>query len=98
MKKITTLLSILYSFSLWAQTTYIHCGQVFDSASGKIKKELTLIIEGEKIKEVVKGYEQPTEGAILIDLKAKQFILALSICTSILKVRAIHPNTLIDIA
>ena len=71
MKTTTALLSILYSFSLLAQTTYIHCGQVFDSASGKIKKELTLIIEGEKIKEVVKGYGQPTEGAILIDLKSK---------------------------
>ena len=39
MKKIIYVLSFLMSFGLVAQTTYLYCGQVFDSASGKMKKE-----------------------------------------------------------
>ena len=27
----------------------LHCGQVFDSKTGKIKNELTIIVEGQKI-------------------------------------------------
>lgn len=71
MKKLVLLFAVLFSLSLSAQTTYIHCGQLFDSASGKIKKELTLIVEGNKIKEVVKGYAAPIDGAKAIDLKSK---------------------------
>ena len=71
MKKISFLLSCFFSLSLFAQTTYLHCGKVFDSKTGKIKKEMTLIVEGEKIKAVEKGYVAPAAGAIAIDLKAK---------------------------
>jgi imidazolonepropionase-like amidohydrolase len=71
MKNLALLFVVLFSLSISAQTTYIHCGQVFDSASGKIKKELTLIIEGNKIDQVVKGYAQPVQGATMIDLKSK---------------------------
>ena len=71
MKKISLLLSFLFSVGLFAQKTYLHCGKVFDSKSGKIKKELTIIVEGEKITKVVKGYATPPEGATAIDLKDK---------------------------
>ena len=71
MKKISFLLSCFFSLSLFAQTTYLHCGKVFDSKTGKIKKEMTLIVEGEKIKAVEKGYVAPAAGANAIDLKAK---------------------------
>ena len=71
MKKISFLLSCFFSLSLFAQTTYLHCGKVFDSKTGKIKKEMTLIVEGEKIKAVEKGYVTPEEGATAIDLKTK---------------------------
>ena len=71
MKKISFLLCCFFSTILFAQTTYLHCGKVFDSKSGKIKKEMTLIIEGEKIKAIEKGYVVPVEGATIIDLKSK---------------------------
>ena len=71
MKKISFLLSCFFSLSLFAQTTYLHCGKVFDSKTGKIKKEMTLIVEGDKIKAVEKGYVVPVAGATAIDLKAK---------------------------
>ena len=71
MKKICLPLSLLFSVVLFAQKTYLHCGKVFDGKSGKIKKELTIIVEGEKITEVVKGYATPAESATAIDLKDK---------------------------
>ena len=71
MKKISFLLCCFFSTILFAQTTYLYCGKVFDSKSGKIKKEMTLIIEGEKIKAIEKGYVVPVEGATTIDLKSK---------------------------
>ena len=71
MKKISFLLSCFFSLSLFAQTTYLHCGKVFDSKTGKIKKEMTLIVEGDKIKAVEKGYVVPVAGATAIDLKTK---------------------------
>ena len=71
MKKVSFLLSCFFSLSLFAQTTYLYCGKVFDSKTGKIKKQMTLIVEGEKIKAVEKGYVAPAAGATPIDLKAK---------------------------
>ena len=56
MKKIIYVLSFLMSFGLVAQTTYLHCGQVFDSASGKMKKEQTIVVEGNLITAINKGY------------------------------------------
>ncbi len=72
MKKIIYVLSFLMSFGLVAQTTYLHCGQVFDSASGKMKKEQTIVVEGNLITAINKGYTVVESDAIqLIDLKAK---------------------------
>ena len=71
MKKICLVLSFLFSVGLIAQKTYLHCGKVFDSKSGKIKKELTIVVEGEKIKEVLKGYTTPEMGAVVVNLKDK---------------------------
>ena len=71
MKKICLVLSFLFSVGLIAQKTFLHCGKVFDSKSGKIKKELTIVVEGEKIKEVLKGYTTPEMGAVVVNLKDK---------------------------
>lgn len=72
MKKIIYVLSFLMSFGLVAQTTYLYCGQVFDSASGKMKKEQTIVVEGNLITEINKGYTTADSDAIqLIDLKTK---------------------------
>ena len=71
MRKINLLISFLFSVGIFAQKTYLHCGKVFDSKSGKIKKELTIVVEGEKIKEVFNGYATPEVGATAVDLKDK---------------------------
>ncbi len=72
MKKITSILFFFISVGLFAQTTYIHCGQVFDSSAGKMNKVQTIIIEKSIIKAVQNGYLAPENETIkVINLKSK---------------------------
>jgi len=72
MKKIIYLFTFLMSFGLIAQTTYLHCGQVFDSKSGKMKKEQTIIVEGNLITSVEKGFKVGESNDVtIVDLKSK---------------------------
>jgi imidazolonepropionase-like amidohydrolase len=75
--KFTIMRTVFFLVVCWmgqllvAQKTYLHCGNLFDSSSGTIKKSQTLIVEGEKIIEVAQGYLPPESGSTLIDLKTK---------------------------
>lgn len=60
-----------FAITLTAQTTYLHCGKLFDSKTGQIKNQQTILVEGERIKDVVAGYLTPEDGATVIDLKGK---------------------------
>ncbi len=60
---------MLFPMLLGAQTTYLHCGAVLDCKGSQASKEQTIIIEGNKIKEIVNGYAEVPEGAEAIDLK-----------------------------
>ena len=72
MNKIILIMSILITYGLGAQTTHLHCGQVFDSASGKIKKEQTVVVKGTVITAITKGYSIVKSDDIrVIDLKSK---------------------------
>lgn len=73
MKKIYLLLmlmSIVAAQSL-AQRTLIHCGTLIDGKSDKAQKEMTIIIKEGEIEGVVKGYQSPSQGVSVIDLKSK---------------------------
>ncbi len=65
------LIAFLYTLSLTAQKTVIHCGQLVDVKNLQLLKEMTIIIEGNKIVDVQKGYAQGTDGDKIIDLKSK---------------------------
>jgi imidazolonepropionase-like amidohydrolase len=69
MKYINTLFIVLLGISAMAQTQYLHCGGLIDGNSDKVMKEMTVIVEGKVIKAVEKGYQNPPDGTILIDLK-----------------------------
>ena len=72
MKKLITSLAIFIYSSIFSQSTYLHCGQLFDSKKAKFIGPHTIIIDGEKITSVIKGYINPkSENDILIDLKSK---------------------------
>lgn len=64
-----TLILCLFSSVLLGQTTYIYCGNLFDSATGKMKKERTIIIEGEKISAIKRGFIVANTDVRVIDLK-----------------------------
>lgn len=72
MKNLIFAFTFFISFGIVAQTTYLHCGQLFDSKSGSIKKEQTIVVEGNLITSVEKGYKTNESSATkIIDLKSK---------------------------
>ncbi len=54
-----------------AQTSYLHCGELIDMKSNRVQKEMTVIVEDERIKSIEKGYSNVPDSAIQIDLKDK---------------------------
>jgi imidazolonepropionase-like amidohydrolase len=70
LKTLLSLLLCIGAISLYAQTTYLHCGRLIDCTSNNVQTEMTVIIEDGKIKSVEKGYQNPAEGQA-IDLKDK---------------------------
>lgn len=72
MKNLITLLIIFVFSSVYSQSTYLYCGQLFDSKKAKFFGPHTIVIDGEKITLVAKGYINPkSENDIFIDLKSK---------------------------
>ncbi len=54
-----------------AQVTYLHCGQLLSMESDKVQSEMTIIIDGERISEIKKGYVEVPDTATLVDLSGK---------------------------
>lgn len=70
MNKLMTLLFLLFSFSfLSSQTVYLHCGKLITSVDEQVHTNMTVIVEGNKIKEVRSGLLTPPAGAQLYDLR-----------------------------
>jgi cytosine/adenosine deaminase-related metal-dependent hydrolase len=60
-----------FSFiSVFAQKTYLHCGQLIDVKQLQVLKEKTVVIEGNKIIEVLDGYVKAGANDKIIDLKS----------------------------
>lgn len=72
MKTIIRILVLLFTVTLTAQNTYLHCGKLIDTESGKIIQEQTIIVNGNKIISVENGYIDPSNADdITVDLKTK---------------------------
>ena len=56
MKKIITLFSLLFTIFLSAQSTYLHCGKLIDTKKGEVLNKMTIVVTGNKITDVRKGY------------------------------------------
>ena len=75
MKKIFFLLIVLLSFNITAQNTYLHCGKLIDTKTGKVLKEKTVVVSGKKIQTVLDGFVNPKNSEDkVIDLKSKTVI------------------------
>ena len=69
MRIILLLLSVL---TVSAQDIYIHDGKIYDTNSGKLSTEKTIIISDTKIKSIENGYKEASNDDIKIyDLKSK---------------------------
>ncbi|MDJ0646395.1 MAG: amidohydrolase family protein [Flavobacteriaceae bacterium] len=72
MKQLIFSICALFSFITAAQDTYLHCGKLIDTNTGKIKNEMTVVVSGDKITAVKKGYQEPaSQNDKVIDLKSK---------------------------
>ena len=65
------LLCTLLSLLSFAQKTIIHCGRLVDVKAGQVLKEMSIIVEGNKITDVVKGYTAPSSSDKLVDLTTR---------------------------
>ena len=54
-----------------AQKTIVHCGTLIDGKSNEAQQQMTIVIEGNKISAVEKGYTKPGKDDKLIDLTKK---------------------------
>lgn len=58
-------------FSANAQRTIIHCGFLIDSKSNDAQPQMTIVVEGDKIVSVTKGFTPKGNDDVLIDLTKK---------------------------
>lgn len=69
MKKAITVLCVLITSLTYAQTTYLHCGNVLDCKGNNAAKEQTIIIENDRIKDVANGYLEAPDTVEVYDLR-----------------------------
>ncbi len=70
---------LLLPFCLRAQTTYLHCGRLLP-INGDPQTAVTLVVEGNKIARIEKGYTAVPPDAAVIDLKNKTVLPGLIDC------------------
>ena len=64
-------LLLLITVTTYAQDYVLHCGKLIDTNSGKIESEMSVVVEGNQITQVVKGYIKLNPNIATIDLKDK---------------------------
>jgi len=57
------------AFAAQAQKTFLHCGQLIDVEHLKVLKEKTIVVEGNKIVDVLDGYAKAGSDDKTVDLK-----------------------------
>ena len=73
-------LILFFSQSLFAQHTIIYCGKLVDTKSMQVLSEMTIIVEGNTILDVQKGYTSSTTSDQVIDLKTRTVMPGLIDC------------------
>jgi imidazolonepropionase-like amidohydrolase len=62
---------LFISFSLVAQRKIIHCGNLIDGKSNEVQSQMTIIVDGNKIASIEKGFAKANENDVIVDLKNK---------------------------
>ncbi len=69
--KLLPFILLISIFTVNAQKTILHCGSLIDTKKGIINKEVSVVIEKNKIIAVQNGYLKPTGNETVVDLKQK---------------------------
>lgn len=72
MKFLSTIFFLIFTSFLTGQNTFLHCGKLIDTRNAKVLEKMTVVVSGDQITSVEKGYRAPSDaGDLLIDLKEK---------------------------
>lgn len=72
MKKLSlVIMATLIMTGAYAQRTIIHCGNLIDGKTNNVQAQMTVIVEGDKITAIEKGFTKPTASDKLVDLSTK---------------------------
>src|SRR5688500_5121482 len=71
MKALIVFLFLVFATTVSAQKTFIYCGQLIDVKKNEVQKEMTVVVERNKIVDVSKGYKAAASTDKTIDLKSK---------------------------
>jgi imidazolonepropionase-like amidohydrolase len=80
MRKLLSLIAVLFSLSTFAQKTIIYCGKLIDVKSLQVLSEMSVVVEGNKITDLQKGYISASANDKVIDLKNKTVMPGLIDC------------------
>src|SRR4051812_11003800 len=80
MKKFLFAIALFISNFLLAQRTILHCGKLIDTKNLKVLSEMSIVIEGNKITGIEKGYLDPSASDKVIELKDKTVMPGLIDC------------------
>jgi imidazolonepropionase-like amidohydrolase len=62
---------LLFAMPTFAQRTLIHCGTLIDGIRPEAQKEMTVVVEGNKITAIQRGYTAPAGTDKVLDMKTK---------------------------
>ncbi|MFS4445269.1 amidohydrolase family protein [Maribacter sp. 2307UL18-2] len=71
MKRILFLIAIFQLTISSAQDLYLQCGNIVDTETGKVLREKTIVVSGNKIKSIQNGFTSGSGDDQVIDLKSK---------------------------
>lgn len=80
MKFLFSMILVAFISVAMAQKTYLYCGRMIDTRLGSVQKEMTIVIEKNKIVDLIKGYATVTATDKQIDLKAYTVLPGLMDC------------------
>ncbi len=80
MRKLLFIITALFSQCIFAQRTIIYCGKLVDVKSAQVLSEMSIVVEGNKITDLQKGYVTAAGNDKVIDLKNKTVMPGLIDC------------------
>lgn len=71
LKRLIFIACLLVTVNTLAQRSIIHCGNLIDGKTSDAQPQMTVVVEGNKIVAVQKGFIKPAAGEKLVDLSKK---------------------------